>query len=377
MQTMPFQFKGVRYSERFVGCVVLSLGIVGCLDLPEPIDPAVASSPAVDALDVDITLANSVDVSMSGDADSSEADPGVNIAQDGGTDTDADADADLAVGVDAATRVVDAEVPCGNGVVDVGEECDEGGPTSRCSVDCTEIVCGNGRVDQGEVCDDGNQDDTDGCIDNCSAFFPDTWGVLAESEDVGLASAAILYCDGAPPEGQSLMPRREVVHGRQSLRMWTHESEVWIPFGTTLSRPTRLTINVFVPDGFKRKFRMVLATNEPQCGAEIGGPFIKHKDRKEEGNPPLVEVSVGIRPQEFSYFSIESGVPDQWVALSMVVLPETGHVRFWYGGRYITQVRRPEGVSPGYLRLIAEYERGAGVGDSISVSGLRVEEAQP
>jgi hypothetical protein len=48
---------------------------------------------------------------------------------------------------------------CGDGTVDDGEECDDGGETSSCAADCTTVVvgaiCGDGTVDDGEVCDGG------------------------------------------------------------------------------------------------------------------------------------------------------------------------------------------------------------------------------
>ncbi|MBE7448133.1 MAG: DUF4215 domain-containing protein [Kofleriaceae bacterium] len=96
---------------------------------------------------------------------------------------------------------------CGNGVVDPGEECDDGnqdneddclrtcvlntcgdrfvdrqGPdtefcdeggfdTATCNFDCTEVICGDDHTNAaaGEVCDDGNNDDADGCKGDCSS----------------------------------------------------------------------------------------------------------------------------------------------------------------------------------------------------------------
>jgi cysteine-rich repeat protein len=60
---------------------------------------------------------------------------------------------------------------CGNGLIDLGEECDDGNAVDGdgCSSRCTIEACGNGRVDRahGEQCDDGNQADGDGCSADC------------------------------------------------------------------------------------------------------------------------------------------------------------------------------------------------------------------
>lgn len=55
---------------------------------------------------------------------------------------------------------------CGNGVVDSGEQCDDGNavPDDGCSPNCRlDVGCGNNVVETGEQCDDGNADNTDGC----------------------------------------------------------------------------------------------------------------------------------------------------------------------------------------------------------------------
>ncbi|HWP65546.1 MAG TPA: proprotein convertase P-domain-containing protein [Candidatus Limnocylindria bacterium] len=58
---------------------------------------------------------------------------------------------------------------CGNGVVDPGEQCDDGngGNGDGCDADCGPSVCGNGLVGIDEQCDDGNQIDDDGCSTTC------------------------------------------------------------------------------------------------------------------------------------------------------------------------------------------------------------------
>ena len=82
---------------------------------------------------------------------------------------------------------------CGNGTLDQGEDCDgdnlagqncltlgagyAGGSlscTATCAFDTSRCIlpgCGNGVIDQGEDCDDGNTDDTDDCPTTCRQAF--------------------------------------------------------------------------------------------------------------------------------------------------------------------------------------------------------------
>ena len=57
---------------------------------------------------------------------------------------------------------------CGNGRVDPGESCDDGGlgDGDGCDARCGSELCGDGIEDEGEDCDDGNDDSGDGC-DGC------------------------------------------------------------------------------------------------------------------------------------------------------------------------------------------------------------------
>jgi cysteine-rich repeat protein len=59
---------------------------------------------------------------------------------------------------------------CGDGVVDPGEECDDGNANNHdgCRNTCLLPFCGDGVVDPGEACDDGNKSNNDGCRNNCS-----------------------------------------------------------------------------------------------------------------------------------------------------------------------------------------------------------------
>jgi cysteine-rich repeat protein len=60
---------------------------------------------------------------------------------------------------------------CGNGVIDSGEQCDDGPLGSNvCTPQCTfkPAVCGDGVVQHGELCDDGNKVPGDGCENDCT-----------------------------------------------------------------------------------------------------------------------------------------------------------------------------------------------------------------
>lgn len=73
---------------------------------------------------------------------------------------------------------------CGDGIVDAGEECDEGAAnsdTAACTSSCKAAICGDGLLGPGEGCDDGNDDDGDSCSNTCvSASCGD--GVVQEEE---------------------------------------------------------------------------------------------------------------------------------------------------------------------------------------------------
>jgi cysteine-rich repeat protein len=72
---------------------------------------------------------------------------------------------------------------CGNGRVEIGEECDPGQPptsppttppcwnqaipTADCDQFCEYIICGDGKVNGHEECDDCNRIDCDGCSSDC------------------------------------------------------------------------------------------------------------------------------------------------------------------------------------------------------------------
>ena len=76
--------------------------------------------------------------------------------------------ADAASSLDAS----DAAGPsCGDGHVDVGEECDDGNDVDNdtCTNACVSARCGDGLAGPGEECDDANRIDSDRCTNACKA----------------------------------------------------------------------------------------------------------------------------------------------------------------------------------------------------------------
>ena len=59
---------------------------------------------------------------------------------------------------------------CGNGIVDLGEACDDGNldQADTCRNSCQLNRCGDGLPGPNEDCDDGNQVNGDGCDNNCT-----------------------------------------------------------------------------------------------------------------------------------------------------------------------------------------------------------------
>ena len=94
-------------------------------------------------------------------------------------------------------RSVTTQPVCGNGVVETGEQCDDGELNGTagdsCSANCTTVtpppppVCGNGVVEAGEQCDDGAANGTagDSCSATCTTVTPPQLcgnGVIDEGE---------------------------------------------------------------------------------------------------------------------------------------------------------------------------------------------------
>lgn len=91
------------------------------------------------------------------------------------------------------------EPVCGDGMVDAGEDCDDGnnldgdGCSANCTVEEGQPYCGDGMLDAGEECDDGNNTDGDGCSANCTIEPPAPFcgdGTLDDGEECDDGNAA-------------------------------------------------------------------------------------------------------------------------------------------------------------------------------------------
>jgi len=77
---------------------------------------------------------------------------------------------------------------CGDGILDPGEDCDDGplnstSSSARCRPNCHFSRCGDGILDSTEVCDDGNRLAGDNCDRFCNIEESDETGVTTIASD--------------------------------------------------------------------------------------------------------------------------------------------------------------------------------------------------
>jgi len=84
---------------------------------------------------------------------------------------------------------------CGDGILDPGEECDDGNNVDgdSCSAVCVVEFCGDGTVNDApnEQCDDGNTEPFDGCSAICEIEFEEVAGELLPLDSTALFLAGI------------------------------------------------------------------------------------------------------------------------------------------------------------------------------------------
>ncbi len=126
-------------------------------------------------------------------------DAGVEVGIDSGFDTGRDIGTTDTGAPDVepdAEPDVEPDLPpppeCGDGVLDPGEQCDDGvdnsnGNPDACRENCRDASCGDGVIDTGEECDDGNLVDADECNLACQRPVADLCTPCANGSE----------CDGA------------------------------------------------------------------------------------------------------------------------------------------------------------------------------------
>jgi hypothetical protein len=138
--------------------------------------PAVSDPTTAGATDTDPSpTTTDTTVSMVDDSSSSDGTepPTCTDAARNGDETDVDCGGSCpvcddgqgcAVAEDCSSGVCEDETcqapSCGDGVVQEGEACDEGGKTPTCNADCTPGACGDGVVSGDEACDDRGESAT-------------------------------------------------------------------------------------------------------------------------------------------------------------------------------------------------------------------------
>jgi cysteine-rich repeat protein len=90
---------------------------------------------------------------------------------------------------------------CGDGIVDVHEDCDDGNRTDcdRCDSNCT-TGCGNAILCEPEQCDDGNNLPGDGCEPTCTETIPPDCLVFPPAGPDDLDTLAVVSIQGLPDE---------------------------------------------------------------------------------------------------------------------------------------------------------------------------------
>ena len=360
----------------------LAVMCVGCLDLPPPtqsLQPLDGYNLSDTSLEMAADMQPPTDLSQRSDAaepDSGALHADAQSGQDAGTN---DRYVDM--------RTDDASAVCGNGVVEAGEECEPAGNNASCSDQCLLIECGNGRVDSGEVCDDGNQNDFDYCILQCQVQFPEQWAEVLT--DPTLTNETDLYHSvcaiNLPAFVDPTIPHRDVIDGRYAYAMWAVEHYHWIALNRTLDEPTRISVNIYVPEGFNRKLKVTLTQNlafsdigDPDsCGRQGNGPFIEHEDFSNATSRTDVRIRGGYEPNGRLFEMPDSGQSDTWVSVAFELHPSSGVVRFYYDNRVIQQAQYDLQQSIIGIRFSGEYAQDAQVFGAMGIEGLTIEVGAP
>jgi cysteine-rich repeat protein len=190
---------------------------------------------------------------------------------------------------------------CGDGTVDVGEECDDRNtlPNDGCSAVCRIEVCGDGDVNPGEACDDGNADDTDGCLTNCASAICGDGVVQDGVEQCDDSNAAT--DDGCTP---GCLVERCGDGTAQAGPVIQFAEFLWLASSCAPSGPIQFTINGSTA-------LLAQGDLDQSCTCAPSNGF-----RVASGEtPPILDG--------FNDFSVEYTGADQFLAWAMVILHTT------------------------------------------------------
>ncbi len=126
------------------------------------------TTPATTETDTSATDTSTTDTGDTDDSTSTGVDP---VCGDGNVDVGEQCDDGPDNGDMNACKSDCMLAICGDGLVGPGEGCDDGpdnGDMNACKSDCTPNFCGDALVGPGEGCDDGNMDDADECTNACA-----------------------------------------------------------------------------------------------------------------------------------------------------------------------------------------------------------------
>ncbi len=140
---------------------------------------------------VELLCADGVDEDGDGERDCADPDCGGRPCDDGDPCTRGETCAAGVCGGGADACVTE----CGNGEVEEGEGCDDGGESEGCDADCTPAECGDGVVNAtaGEGCDDAGGSAV--CTAGCAPVR--CWGWDADCGPAAFCARAAGACDGA------------------------------------------------------------------------------------------------------------------------------------------------------------------------------------
>ena len=228
----------------------------------------------------------------------------------------------------------DIEPECGNGIVEVNEECDD--DSEACSSACRLDVCGNNRVDPGERCDDGNQSDLDSCIANCQVVFPEEWSIYGDWNFTD-SSFAFEYCFANFPPNITPGQDSGDTMGRRSYFLWGGENNLWVPITFDDDTPFRLTLTIHIPEGYERSLTAGLVTNFETCAAEWQGAYLRQEDVRHLDSEQEIKVSATTTADAITQNYTGTPRAGRWLELSFEHVPSSGHFRIKYEGELVLQ----------------------------------------